>query len=422
LVLREVRRNLFFVGRVAGMKKKLMGIVALATLAGVVLILPSLGVGQQPGGGKGQKGQKGQKGFGGPGGGMQMDPNKLFDFMAKGNDYILINDMRQGKDDAMEWAQQNGITSGQLTREQFAAYMNYKLAQGIPGGPGGGKVGNQQLTPEQIDEKAIGSFKRADKNGDGLLNEDEMSNNLKQVWKMWDANKDGVIDLEEYKAYFRDLMAKRQQDNQTDDTAAKVDPNAGEDWEKRPTVYRAGHLPKELPAWFAAYDTDQDGQVGLYEWRRAGQTYERFQEMDRNGDGLLTAEEVLYFMKLHPEVYGPVRTETDSTFVTMNNTWQQWQPPQQQQWQGKGGMGGPGKGKGGFGGQMGMGLPGAGMNPQWQNNPQMQQNNPRVGRGYDPNNPQGSGNNGQGGPGKGGGGGNKKGKGGGKGGGAGGDD
>ena len=55
-----------------------------------------------------------------------------------------------------------------------------------------------------------------------------------------------------------------------DDPNAVTDPDAEppppED--NRPTVYRVGSLPQGLPSWFAAYDTDQDGQVGLYEWNR----------------------------------------------------------------------------------------------------------------------------------------------------------
>ena len=46
------------------------------------------------------------------------------------------------------------------------------------------------------------------------------------------------------------------------------------------------------------------------------------------------------------------------------------------------------RGPPGMGGQMGMNP--QWQNPQWQNN-QQQNNNPRVGRGYDPNNPQGAG-------------------------------
>jgi hypothetical protein len=400
------------------MQTKLYGVLALAALAGTVLLLPGLSVGQPPGGkGKGKGGGGfNMQDFGGKfgGGGMQimgqganfqqmMDPSKIFDQLSMGNDYVDINSMRMGKAQAMQWAQDNGITSGQLNRDQFEQYMNAQMAKMQGGGPGGGRTGGP-MTPEQIDQTAERLFKLADKNQDGFLTEDEMSGSLRQVWQKWDFDGDGLINLEEYKMYFRDLQAKRQANND-----GQLDViNKELEWEKRPTVYRYGHLPPQLPAWFSLYDTDKDGQVGLYEWRAAGQPVDRFQEMDRNGDGLLTVEEVLYFMKLHPEVYGPVTLDSETNFGN-NNGWQQWQPPQQQQ-----------KGKG-FGGPGGKGGPPGGYN---NNGGQQQQpfmaaaprgpggpgNNPGKGKGkgnYDPNDPNsgGFGKKGKGGKGGGGGGG-----------------
>jgi hypothetical protein len=64
--------------------------------------------------------------------------------------------------------------------------------------------------------------------------------------------------------------------------------------EPKPIVLRYGKLPKDLPGWFTSLDTDQDGQIGLYEWRKERQTDE-FVKMDTNADGLLTAEEYLKF-------------------------------------------------------------------------------------------------------------------------------
>jgi hypothetical protein len=66
-----------------------------------------------------------------------------------------------------------------------------------------------------------------------------------------------------------------------------------DDEARRPVVYRSGKLPKDLPAWFEQLDTDQDGQVGLYEWVQAGHSPSDFKALDRNDDGFLTAEELL---------------------------------------------------------------------------------------------------------------------------------
>src|SRR5205823_223357 len=67
--------------------------------------------------------------------------------------------------------------------------------------------------------------------------------------------------------------------------------------EEKPVAMRYGKLPRDLPGWFEDYDTDKDGQVSLYEWRKAGRDVKDFTEMDLNGDGLITADELLRFTR-----------------------------------------------------------------------------------------------------------------------------
>jgi hypothetical protein len=66
--------------------------------------------------------------------------------------------------------------------------------------------------------------------------------------------------------------------------------------ERRPVVYRAGRLPRGLPDWFTQLDTDGDAQIGLYEWKHSGRPLEEFRAMDRNNDGFVTVEEVLWYL------------------------------------------------------------------------------------------------------------------------------
>jgi Ca2+-binding EF-hand superfamily protein len=46
-----------------------------------------------------------------------------------------------------------------------------------------------------------------------------------------------------------------------------------------------------LPESYLSKDTDQDGQIGLYEWPR--NDLENFKRLDRNGDGFLTPRELV---------------------------------------------------------------------------------------------------------------------------------
>jgi hypothetical protein len=58
-------------------------------------------------------------------------------------------------------------------------------------------------TERDVDYEALASFIRHDKNADGILTVDEMPPRLKDEMEMWDLNKDGAIDLSEYKRYYK---------------------------------------------------------------------------------------------------------------------------------------------------------------------------------------------------------------------------
>src|SRR5262249_26447868 len=122
------------------------------------------------------------------------------------------------------------------------------------------------------------------------------------------------ISVEEYIEAYKEQQAQRGRGTRGAQVrAARVVPaDEPAEEEKRPTVYRVGNLPKELPPWFTELDTDKDAQVGLYEWLAAGRSAAEFQAMDRNGDGFLTVEEVLRYQKATAKKDGQPGTGTST--------------------------------------------------------------------------------------------------------------
>jgi len=283
---------------------------------------PAGGFQMQPGGG----GWGGRGGGGGGGAGGSRDPNDRWNSYTGGKPVWIraeISDPSQlQRFDFI--AQMAGATGGQITKEQYlnmASQMGTRMGRGGAGGPpmmigaapGAVPTPGAPVAPGDapamgggggwnMDAMIVARFNSYDKNGDGVLNYDEMPDTLRVERDKWDTNHDGVIDLNEFKEYARAVMQQAQADRGAQGWGggwggSNWAPDAGplEEEDKKPVVHRVGQLPKELPEWFARLDTDKDAQVGLYEWKTSGMPLEEFQKMDRNGDGFLTVDEVLYY-------------------------------------------------------------------------------------------------------------------------------
>jgi hypothetical protein len=300
----------------------LLGLV----LFGIAVVILAPAVTGQPGGfgGKGKKGG----GFGGPGGGfggmgggmagMSQDPNAYFDYLAKNRQFFLITETRALGGPLTQFAQERRITNGQITRQQFIEFYDWRAKQqaaspapgnpfggggfggGGPGGfGGGGKKGGfdkggpgslASLDPEAINQKADEEFRKRDQNGDAKLTPDEVRGPMQRDFALWDKDGNGYIDLSEFRAYFASRV-QAMEDQRGGGAAIIVQE---EDLDAKPVVYRAnGKMPAGLPPWFLELDTDKDGQVALYEWRRANKAYDDFTTWDLNGDGFITPEEAL---------------------------------------------------------------------------------------------------------------------------------
>lgn len=285
----------------------------LVLLAGV-LILPNLTWSQGPS----RSGAPGGMPFAPP------NPDEMFNRFSGGKDVIVVSELDSRQQRFFQFlGPQMGLTGDRITREQFRAsqekmntMFQSRMGGGGPGGAppvggpapavpvlGGGSGGPPALQPptsQGDDQRAEGFFRRSDKNSDGLLDHEEMSETLQRERDTWDKDKNGFIDLNEYKAY---VTARTQRnDNPNGNEPRRPDgppaltgdrPAPVED--KRPTVYRAGNLPKDLPDWFVKMDRegDVDGQVGLYEWRKSTRNMDEFALYDINEDGFITAEEYL---------------------------------------------------------------------------------------------------------------------------------
>jgi hypothetical protein len=278
------------------------------------------------------------------------DGGVLFEYYAKGRPYFLISEAHTLPilwNPLMQFAQQKGITTGQISRQEFvefrrllkagAAGQNYQefneqldgrlgsvgsggagmpstLPGGLPSGPGGaapasaGKSGTPPKSPgglpspggntkspqqnqDAINRQADADFKRRDVNGDGKLSSED------------------VVHQEEAKAKANPSP-----------TIVIIDE---ENWDRIPTVLRAGKLPAGLPSWFNILDTDGDGQIGLYEWRAAGKPLEEFAKYDLDDNGFIEPEEVLRVMRRPIEfkhnknevlIDGAVEEETENRY------------------------------------------------------------------------------------------------------------
>jgi hypothetical protein len=203
------------------------------------------GGGGYPGGGGGRRG--------GGGGGRGFDPGAWFDMRANGRTSVPISEFANPRDpDASQlqaWAAQQGITGGQINRDQFSQYLQERMAARGAGGPGGGRRGGGG---------GPGSTPPGPSGAPGVPSEGG-------------AAPGGAVPQ-----------------------GAPVPP---EEEEKPVTFHRPGKLPKGIPDWFAKLDTDNDGQVGLYEWKEAGRSLEEFRKIDRNGDGFITVDEAMRVAK-----------------------------------------------------------------------------------------------------------------------------
>jgi len=139
-----------------------------------------------------------------------------------------------------------------------------------PGGPGGGA--------DSVEE-TVKSLLAFDANGDGKLQKSEVPERMQGIFERGDADKDGVLTVEELRAVAR---AQSQQ------AGARGRGGEGEREGGREGG-RGGRGPGMMDPIFAALDTNRDNEIDAGELDRAAAS---LKTLDKNQDGVLSQDEV----------------------------------------------------------------------------------------------------------------------------------
>src|SRR5207253_2001808 len=112
----------------------------------------------------------------------------------------------------------------------------------------------------------------------GFLEPDEWPDRLREAAPRVDANRDGRIDRDEYRAYFEGRVIATLQRGPEPQSLVRAPTGGPVTAPVQPPMVaiRAGHLPPGLPPWFTELDLDHDGQITLWEWRRSGRPVAEF--------------------------------------------------------------------------------------------------------------------------------------------------
>jgi Ca2+-binding EF-hand superfamily protein len=145
---------------------------------------------------------------------------------------------------------------------------------------------------------AEGMFRMYDENKDGTLQKSEWSR-MRTDHSAADKNGDGLITKDELTERLVSLSRSSGSGGANSGGSGSKTAGVKKSYRFLPVAER---LPKGLPSWFNDKDANHDGQVMMSEYASAwtDSVAAEFSRLDRNGDGILTAQESLAGEKKEP--------------------------------------------------------------------------------------------------------------------------
>lgn len=150
-------------------------------------------------------------------------------------------------------------------------------------------------------------IRRMDQNGDGMIQPDEIDERRREfISERFGVDFSKPVSIEDIARGFQDRMRERdagrgseqarqaQQKKKEEVPQDSYRKTGAERLQNRKSYRSAGPaLPEGMPEWWATKDVDQDGQVTLAEYvgRDRSSSFDRFSDLDSNGDGIVTARE-----------------------------------------------------------------------------------------------------------------------------------
>jgi Ca2+-binding EF-hand superfamily protein len=166
-------------------------------------------------------------------------------------------------------------------------------------------------------DPAARQFADYDKNHDGFLTPDELPEQLREPLLRFDLDRDGRLNLEEFRRGLAALQSERRHSDWVFDLieTAERDQRAPRDLQRTYRILwevdrnhdgvldgreladaRRRLIEKEVDALFKEYDTNQDGKISKEEAAQ-GALSRSFGEMDLNKDGYLTRDELRHALR-----------------------------------------------------------------------------------------------------------------------------